>query len=69
MWIVRLALQRPYTFIVLALLLPLIGALSIFGSPMRAGMPTDIFPDIPIPVFGVAFALSLIHISEPTRPY
>ncbi|MBK7169736.1 MAG: efflux RND transporter permease subunit [Gammaproteobacteria bacterium] len=58
MWIVRLALQRPYTFIVLALLLPLIGALSIFGSPMRAGMPTDIFPDIPIPVIGVVFAYS-----------
>ncbi|MBP8925074.1 MAG: efflux RND transporter permease subunit [Pseudomonadales bacterium] len=56
MWIVRLALQRPYTFIVLALLLPLIGALSIFGSPMRAGMPTDIFPDIPIPVIGVVFS-------------
>ena len=50
MWVVRLALNRPYTFIVLALLLPLLGALALFGTPLRAGMPTDIFPDIRIPV-------------------
>lgn len=56
MWIVRIALQRPYTFIVLALLLPLIGALVILGTPMRHGMPTDIFPDIRIPVISVVFA-------------
>jgi multidrug efflux pump subunit AcrB len=39
MWIVRLALTRRYTFIVLALLLPLLGALALFGTPLRAGMP------------------------------
>jgi len=55
MWIVKVALRRPYTFIVLALLLPLFGALVIFGTPMRAGMPTDIFPDIRIPVIAVTF--------------
>src|SRR3954471_13423118 len=55
MWIVRLALRRPYTFVVLALLLPLIGAVVLFGTPMRAGMPTDIFPDIRIPVIAVTF--------------
>ncbi len=44
MWIVRLALTRPYTFIVLAILI-------IIASPVVIGrMPTDIFPDINIPV-------------------
>jgi multidrug efflux pump subunit AcrB len=55
MWIVQVALRRPYTFIVLALLLPLIGALAILGTPLRPGMPTDIFPDIKIPVIAVTF--------------
>jgi multidrug efflux pump subunit AcrB len=55
MWIVEVALRRPYTFIVLALLLPLFGALAILGTPLRPGMPTDIFPDISIPVIAVAY--------------
>src|SRR5579863_2509814 len=55
MWIVEVALKRPYTFIVLALLLPLLGALTLFGTPLRAGMPVDIFPDIAIPVIAVNF--------------
>jgi multidrug efflux pump subunit AcrB len=55
MWIVEVALRRPYTFIVLALLLPLIGALTILGTPLRPGMPTDIFPDIKIPIIAVTF--------------
>ena len=55
MWIVEVALKRPYTFIVLALLLPLIGALTIMGTPLRPGMPTDIFPDIKIPIIAVTF--------------
>jgi multidrug efflux pump subunit AcrB len=55
MWIVEVALKRPYTFIVLALLIPLIGALTIMGTPLRAGMPTDIFPDIKIPIIAVTF--------------
>ncbi|HEV7632680.1 MAG TPA: efflux RND transporter permease subunit [Steroidobacteraceae bacterium] len=55
MWIVNLALRRPLTFIVLALLLPLMGAVVLLGTPMRAGMPTDIFPDIRIPVIAVTF--------------
>jgi CzcA family heavy metal efflux pump len=44
MWIVQLALRRPYTFIVLAILITLLGVFSI------ARTPTDIFPDIRIPV-------------------
>ena len=49
MWIVRLALRRPYTFAVFAILLLLIGAFSILS------MPTDIFPNINIPVVSVVW--------------
>ncbi len=44
MWIVKLALRRPYTFLVLAILITLLGVFSILRTP------TDIFPDIRIPV-------------------
>ncbi|HEY3731965.1 MAG TPA: efflux RND transporter permease subunit [Steroidobacteraceae bacterium] len=44
MWIVRLALRRPYTFIVLAVLIVLLGVFTITRTP------TDIFPSINIPV-------------------
>src|SRR5208282_2223255 len=44
MWIVRIALQRPYTFIVLAILILLMGVFSILRTA------TDIFPNISIPV-------------------
>src|SRR6266404_350549 len=47
MWIVRLALRRPYTFIVMAILIGIMGALSIVTTP------TDIFPFINIPMVGV----------------
>ena len=49
MWIVRLALRRPYTFAVFALLILILGAYSI------ASMPTDIFPNINIPVVTVVW--------------
>jgi CzcA family heavy metal efflux pump len=44
MWIVKIALQRPYTFIVLAILILLTGTLAILRTA------TDIFPNIKIPV-------------------
>jgi len=47
MWIVQVALRRPYTFVVLALLILGIGPLTI------ARTPTDIFPNIDIPVVTV----------------
>ncbi len=47
MWIVRLALKRPYTIVVMAMMIVLMGAFSI------ATMPTDIFPNIDIPVVSV----------------
>src|SRR5579871_6089403 len=49
MWIVRLALRRPYTFVVMALLMAVVGILTILR------MPTDIFPEIDIPVIAVLF--------------
>ena len=44
MWIVKIALQRPYTFLVLAILILLMGVLSILRTAV------DIFPAINIPV-------------------
>jgi multidrug efflux pump subunit AcrB len=52
MWIVRLALRRPYTFVVFALLILILGAYSILS------MPTDIFPNIDIPVVTVVWNFS-----------
>lgn len=52
MWIVSLALRRPYTFIVLALTIMLLGIFSILR------MPTDIFPNINIPVVAVLWNYS-----------
>jgi multidrug efflux pump subunit AcrB len=49
MWIVRIALRRPYTFVVLALLILMVGPLTI------ARTPTDIFPNIDIPVVTVVW--------------
>jgi multidrug efflux pump subunit AcrB len=64
MWIVHLALRRPYTFIVFALLLPLFGALALLGAPGRAGMATDIFPDIGIPVVAISYSYAGIAPDE-----
>ena len=49
MWIVRVALDRPYTFIVLALLILILSPVMILRTP------TDIFPNINIPVVAVAW--------------
>src|SRR5579862_8802620 len=49
MWIVRLALRRPYTFVVAAILLLIVGVAAILRTP------TDIFPNIDIPVVSVLF--------------
>src|ERR1700722_2195388 len=49
MWIVRLALNRPYTFIVFALVIVLISPLVITRTP------TDIFPEINIPVVSIVW--------------
>src|ERR1700691_1664322 len=49
MWIVRLALARPYTFIVMALVIVLLAAVVILRTP------TDIFPNIDIPVISLVW--------------
>ena len=50
--LVRIALQRPYTFIVMALLILIIGPLAALKTP------TDIFPNIKVPVIGVAWTFT-----------
>src|SRR5213082_605556 len=58
MWIVRLALNRPYTFIVLALLI-------LLASPVVISRtPTDIFPNINIPVVAVAWQFTGLNPEE-----
>ena len=52
MWIVRLALRRPYTFVVMSMMIVILGVLAIFR------MPTDIFPNIDIPVASVIWSYS-----------
>ena len=49
MWIVKLALRRPYTFTVLALLILILGPLVILRTP------TDVFPEINIPVVSIVW--------------
>src|SRR3989441_5747472 len=58
MWIVRLALRRPYTFVVLALLIALLGV-----SAIRT-MPVDIFPSINIPIVTVIWSYSGLSPTE-----
>ena len=52
MWIVRLALRRPYTFVVMALLIAILGGISVVT------MPVDIFPYIDLPVVSIVWQYS-----------
>ena len=61
MWIVRLALRRPYTFIVMALLIVMLGIASIRRTP------TDIFPNIDIPVVSLVWTYSGLSTEEMER--
>jgi CzcA family heavy metal efflux pump len=58
MWIVRVALDRPYTFIVLALLILILSPVIILRTP------TDIFPNINIPVVAVAWTYTGMNPEE-----
>jgi multidrug efflux pump subunit AcrB len=58
MWIVRLALRRPYTFVVMALLIGVLGIFSIVT------MTVDIFPRIDIPVVSVIWSFSGLSPTE-----
>src|ERR1700743_731546 len=67
MWIFRVALNRPYTFIVLAILILIAAPVVITRTP------TDIFPDINIPVISIAWAFQGLNPEEMegriTTPY
>ncbi|HEX4651899.1 MAG TPA: efflux RND transporter permease subunit, partial [Granulicella sp.] len=67
MWIVKIALSRPYTFIVLAILILIAAPVVILDTP------TDIFPNINIPVISIAWAYSGLNPEEMagriTTPY
>jgi multidrug efflux pump subunit AcrB len=52
MWIVRLALNRTYTFVVVAMLIAVLGAVSI------SRLSTDVFPNIDIPIISVVWSYS-----------
>jgi CzcA family heavy metal efflux pump len=58
MWIVRIALRRPYTFVVLAVVILFVGPLAI------ARTPTDIFPNINIPVVTAVWSYSGMSADE-----
>jgi CzcA family heavy metal efflux pump len=58
MWIVALALRRPYTFVVVALLLLILGPIVIYRTP------TDIFPNINIPVVSILWNYSGLNSQE-----
>ena len=58
MWLVRIALSRPYTFIVLALVILIISPIVILRTP------TDIFPNINIPVIAVSWSYTGLNAEE-----
>ena len=58
MWLVRVALDRPYTFVVLALLVFILSAVAIRTTP------TDIFPNIDIPVIAVDWTYTGLNPEE-----
>ena len=58
MWIVELALRRPYTFVVMALLITLVGGVAILT------MPVDIFPYIDMPVVSIVWTYTGISPEE-----
>jgi multidrug efflux pump subunit AcrB len=61
MWIVKLALRRPYTFIVMSLLILILGVVAIFRTPV------DIFPVVDIPVVSVIWTYAGMGPEEMTN--
>src|SRR5579872_5281480 len=58
MWIVKVALDRPYTFLVLALIILILSPIVILQTP------TDIFPNIDIPVIAVSWDYTGLNPAE-----
>src|SRR5476651_1498296 len=63
MWIVRLALRKPYTFTVMAILILILGGVSYLR------MPKDIFPNIDIPVISVIWGYTGLPPQEMERRF
>jgi multidrug efflux pump subunit AcrB len=63
MWIVRLALRRPYTFVVMAILILAFGVISISHTP------TDIFPNMDIPVVSIIWYYNGLVPEDISRPH
>ena len=61
MWLVRIALLKPYTFVVMAVMMLILGVLSIIRMPM------DIFPHIKTPVVGVVWSYTGMLPEEMTQ--
>ncbi len=61
MWIVRFALQRPYTFVIVAALIAIFGVAAILTTP------TDILPDIDIPIVSVIWTYSGLDADDMSR--
>jgi hypothetical protein len=57
-WIVRLALRRPYPIVIIALLIVLVGAVTIVRTP------SDIFPEVNIPVVSVIWSLTGTSVTD-----
>ena len=62
MWIVLTALRRPYTFVVLAVVI------ALFGVRAAVQTPTDIFPNINIPVVSVVWTYNGLLPNDYVRP-
>jgi multidrug efflux pump subunit AcrB len=58
MWIVRLALRRPYTFVVMGVLIVVLGVFAIVTTP------TDIFPEVEVPVVSVIWNYGGLSVDE-----
>src|SRR5437899_10739557 len=58
MWIVRLALRRPYTFVIVSRLVVVLGVVTILRTS------TDIFPDVNIPVVSVIWSLTGTSVTD-----
>ena len=61
MWIVRLALRRPYTFVVMSLLILILGTLAVYTTPI------DIFPNIDIPIVSVIYGYAGLSAEDVSR--
>lgn len=63
MWLVKLALRRPYTFVIISVLILIAGVVAILTSP------TDILPDIQIPIVSVIWTYNGLDADDMSVPH